>query len=221
MAILRTPFEYSNYTRIYLWRHPEVRGAADGKVFGHHDVALTRQGQDQMEAIASRMARYKLAAVYASDLQRSMLVAEAVGRAQKPRRKPEISPALRELNLGVWEGLSFEEIRRDYPRELTARYQDLANFAIQDGESLEQLAARVIPEFQKMIAEHQGQEICVIAHGGVNRVFLAKLMGAPLERVFRIDQQYACLNIIDVFEDGIPLIKRVNEPLLGLQGEEG
>jgi len=201
------------YTRIYLWRHPIVRGAIDGQVFGHYDAGLTREGKDQGDVIARRMARYKLAAIYCSDLQRSMLVAEAVARAQALRRKPKVTPALRELSLGVWEGMTFEEIRKKYPKELEARYKDLANFTIEGGESLEQLAARVIPVFQEMIAKYKGKQICVIAHGGVNRVFLTKLMGAPLDRVFRVDQQYACLNVIDVFPDGVPLIKRLNEPL--------
>ncbi|MEW5911271.1 MAG: histidine phosphatase family protein [Thermodesulfobacteriota bacterium] len=210
---VHSPFERMEYTRIYLWRHPVVRGALDGQVFGHYDAALTREGKDQGDIIARRMSRQKLAAVYCSDLQRSMLVAEAVARSQSPRRKPKVTKDLRELNLGAWEAMTFEEIRKKYPKELEARYKDLANFAIDGGESLEQLAARVIPVFQEMIAKHKGKQICVIAHGGVNRVFLTKLMGAPLERVFRIDQQYACLNVIDVYPDGVPLIKRLNEPL--------
>ncbi len=198
------------YTRIFLWRHPEVLGASDGKVFGHYDVGLTNDGKEQMRAIAKRMSKEKLSAVYASDLQRAMLTAETVGRAQRPRRKPVLEKDLRELNLGIWEAMTYEQINKQYPDELKARYDDLPNFAIEGGESLEQLAARVIPVFQKIIADEQGQKVCVIAHGGVNRVFLAKLLGAPLDRIFRIDQHYACLNIIDVYEDGVPVIKGVN-----------
>ena len=210
MARARGFRERMEYTRIFLWRHPEVLGADDGKVFGHYDVGLTNEGKEQMKAVAKRMAKEKLSGVYSSDLQRAMLVAEAVGRAQKPRRKPVLEKNLRELNLGIWERLTYDQISKQYPEELEARYRDLPNFAIEGGESLEQLAERVIPVFQKIIAEEKGQRVCVIAHGGVNRVFLAKLLGAPLDRVFRIEQQYACLNIIDVYEDGIPIIKAMN-----------
>ncbi|MBU1155057.1 MAG: histidine phosphatase family protein, partial [Proteobacteria bacterium] len=58
---------------------------------------------------------------------------------------------------------------------------------------------------------NQGREVCVIGHAGVNRVLLAKLLGMPMDRVFRLDQEYACLNLIDVFEDGIPLVRTLNQ----------
>ncbi len=199
------------FTRIYLWRHPEVRGEADGAVFGHTDVALSRPGDKQLKGIATYMARQKLAAVYCSDLQRSMLVAEAVGKGQDPRRKPAIRQDLRELNLGEWEGLSFKNIQEHYPGEMEARWSDLPNYRIPGGESLNDLAERIIPVFMDIISENQGREVCVIGHAGVNRVFLAKLLGMPLERVFRLDQEYACLNLIDVFEDGIPLVRSLNQ----------
>lgn len=203
-------FRKQVFTRLYLWRHPEVRGGADGVVFGHTDVALTRNGIKQQKGIASYMKEKKVAAVYCSDLQRSLLVAEAVGRDQDPRRKPMMRQELRELNLGKWEGLSFSTLQDQYPEEMTARWSDLAGYRIPGGESLEDLAERIIPVFQDIIRENQGREVCVIGHAGVNRVFLAKLLGMPMDRIFRLDQEYACLNLIDVFEDGIPLVRTLN-----------
>jgi alpha-ribazole phosphatase/probable phosphoglycerate mutase len=50
----------------------------------------------------------------------------------------------------------------------------------------------------------------VVAHAGVNRVILTRLLGAPLERLFRLDQSYAALNLIDVFADGVPVIRGLN-----------
>ncbi len=200
------------YTRIFLWRHPEVQGARDGRYFGHTDVPLTRQGKAQLKAVLKRMSYEKISAIYSSDLQRSRMMADAIGRNNNPRRKVEVLESLRELNLGQWEGLSFQDIARRYPQELAARQADLANFRIPGGESLEELAQRLVPAFQQMVADNQGGIICVVAHAGVNRVILAKMLGAPLERVFRLEQEYACLNLIDVYEDGIPVIKRVNEP---------
>lgn len=204
-------FRKQVFTRLYLWRHPEVRGGSDGVVFGHTDVALSRNGTKQIKGIVSRMKEKKLAAVYCSDLQRSLLVAEAVGRVQDPRRKPVIRHDLRELNLGKWEGLSYKTLEKEYPEEMEERWKDLAGFRIPGGESLEDLAERILPVFQDIIRENQGREVCVIGHAGVNRVFLAKLLGMPMDRVFRLDQEYACLNLIDVFEDGIPLVRSFNQ----------
>lgn len=54
----------------------------------------------------------------------------------------------------------------------------------------------------------------MIGHAGVNRVFLAGLLGMPLERIFRLDQAYACLNLIDVFDDGVPLVRTLNQKII-------
>lgn len=200
------------YTRIFLWRHPEVQGAKDGRYFGHTDVPLTRRGKQQVAAILRRMAGEKLSAVYSSDLQRAHLLAEAISRRNSPRRKVEVLEALRELNLGSWEGLSFQEIAKQFPHDLAARQDNLASHRIPQGESLEDLAARVVPAFQQMVGANPGGSICVVSHAGVNRVFLAKVLGAPMERIFRIEQEFACLNVIDVYQDGIPVIKLMNQP---------
>lgn len=204
-------FHKQIFTRLYLWRHPEVRGGADGVVFGHTDVALSRPGLKQLKGIVRYMSEKKVAAVYCSDLQRSLLVAEDVGKGQDPRRKPIVRQSLRELNLGEWEGLSFKNIQEQFPEALEARWKDLAGFRIPGGESLDDLAERIIPVFQDIIRENLGREVCLISHAGVNRVFLAKLLGMPMERVFRLDQEYGCLNLIDVFEDGIPLVRTINQ----------
>ena len=214
MAQSRNLFRREAFTRIYLWRHPEVRGGQDGVVFGHSDVALTRLGNTQLRNIARYMSQFKLDAVYCSDLQRSLLVAEAVGRSQEPRRKPLVRPSLRELNLGEWEGMSIQQIQKQHPEELEARWKDIAGYRIAGGETLTELAERIIPVFQEIIGQNQGREVCVISHGGVNRVFLAKLLGMPLDRIFRLDQEYGCLNLIDVFEDGIPLLRGMNQQVI-------
>ena len=200
-----------NYTRIFLWRHPEVQGVADGRFWGHTDVSLTRQGRVQIKAVVKRMSREKLTAIYSSDLVRTRVVAEAVARKQSIRRKVEALPALRELNLGIWEGLTFKEIAERFPMELQARVDDLAGFRILGGESLSDMAERVVPAFMEMVGANQGGVVCVVAHAGVNRIILTRLLGAPLDRIFRLEQQYACLNLIDVYEDGTPVIKRINQ----------
>ncbi|MCF8033969.1 MAG: histidine phosphatase family protein [Desulfarculaceae bacterium] len=214
MPRARNLFRREVFTRLYLWRHPEVRGGQDGVVYGQSDVALTRNGNTQLKNIARYMSQFKLDAVYCSDLQRSMLVAEAVGRSQDPRRKPVVRSSLRELDLGQWEGMSIKQIQKEHPEELEARWRDIANYRIEGGETLTELFERIIPVFQEIIAENQGRAVCVISHGGVNRVFLAKLLGMPLDRIFRLDQEYGCLNLIDVFEDGIPLLRGMNQQVI-------
>lgn len=205
--------QVSQVTRLYLWRHPEVRGFEAGKFFGHTDVAMTRKGQLQAKAMAKYMSAFRLSNIYCSDLDRSRLTADVIARHQGRRLKPKSQRELRELNLGIWEGLSFADIATRYPKELEDRFADLTNYRVPKGESLSDLALRAVPVVDDLVAANEGLEICLVGHGGLNRVILADLLGMPLDRIFRLEQTYGCLNIIDVFEDGVPVVQLLNQPL--------
>ncbi|WP_050762194.1 histidine phosphatase family protein [Desulfarculus baarsii] len=68
-----------------------------------------------------------------------------------------------------------------------------------------------MPAFEQIVADHRGGEFRVVSHSGVNRILLTRMLGAPLERIFRIDQDFACLNVVDIFNDGTPLVRRIND----------
>jgi alpha-ribazole phosphatase len=78
------------------------------------------------------------------------------------------------------------------------------------GESLMGVSGRVIPALWKVIEENRGGEILLVGHGGVNRVILADAMKLDLHYIFRIDQDFGCLNIIDYYEDGVSVVKLLN-----------
>lgn len=204
----------AQYTRIYLWRHPEARGQNEGTFWGHGDPDHSREGKKQAHAMTIYMNQIHLHAIYSSDLIRTRKVAEQMARGQKHRLRVEAWSSLRELSLGIWEGLTYDNISRHYPQELAQRQQDLAGFKIKGGESLNEMAERVIPAFEKIITAHPNRRICVVGHGGVNRVLLSRVLGAPLDYIFRIGQDHACLNIVDVYEDGTPVIKTVNQTIM-------
>jgi broad specificity phosphatase PhoE len=87
---------------------------------------------------------------------------------------------------------------------------DYVNYRVPGGENLLDLASRVIPSIKEITGSHPGEEILVVAHGGVNRVILLEAVGAPLASMFRIEQDFGCLNIIDYYEDGNPVLKLLN-----------
>jgi alpha-ribazole phosphatase/probable phosphoglycerate mutase len=67
----------------------------------------------------------------------------------------------------------------------------------------------VIKAFDEIIADHAGENIAVVSHGGVNRIILCHILGIPLENIFRIEQDYAALNIVE-FWDQYPVVKLIN-----------
>ena len=194
-------------TRLYLLRHGQVADGHTHLYHGNNDIELSPLGVRQLEQAASQLEKVELAGVYASDLSRAEQGAAIIcqGRNLKPRTIPEF----REIHFGVWEGLSFQEIAEQYPDHLQARFQDLPNFRIPGGESLMDLKARALPALKGLIEAHHEQAFLLVAHAGINRVILSEALGLNLQNLFRLDQNYGCLNIIDYFPD-LAVVRLVN-----------
>jgi len=202
-------------TRLYLVRHGQVAEGQAHRYHGHNDVGLSPEGVRQLEELAAQLKAMPLAGVYASDLRRAFRGAEIISRGRE--LTPEAVPEFREINFGVWEGLSFEEIAAQYPEDLEARFRDLASFRIPGGESLMEVRARALPRLQELITRHPGQALAVVAHAGVNRIILSDALGLDLSRLFHLDQNYGCLNIVDYFPD-LAVVRLLNGGVNGMGG---
>jgi len=194
-------------TRLYLIRHGQVADGHTHRYHGNNDIGLSPEGERQLTRLARQLQEVPLAAVYTSHLERSRDGASRLceGRGFEPQPQPEF----REIHFGVWEGLTFGEIAEQYPEELASRLQDLANFRIPGGESLLDVRDRALPRLRELVAAHSGQSLALVAHAGVNRVILCEALSLPLEHLFRMDQNYGCLNIIDYFPD-FTVVRLVN-----------
>ncbi len=194
-------------TRLYLIRHGQVADGHTDRYHGHNDVGLSPAGLQQFERLAAQLREVPLAAVYCSDLSRTRVGAQLIAAGRN--LSPQACPEFRELGFGVWEGLTFSEISSRYPQELAARFQDLAHFRIPGGESLTDLHARVMPKLKEILAAHWGHHLALVAHAGVNRVILCDALQLSFSHIFRLDQKYGCLNIIDYFPD-FSLVRLIN-----------
>lgn len=195
-------------TRIYLIRHGEVAGAGVPRYNGHSDVALSERGEEQYHLLRERFADARITACYTSDLSRCRRGGEILG--EHLGVEPIADPALRELNIGIWEGMSWAEIQESWPDEWQERLADIVNYRVTDGENLLDLEARIMPAIERIIERHLGEEVLVVAHGGANRVILLNAIGAPLSALFNIEQNFCCLNIIDYFQDGNRVVRLLN-----------
>jgi len=196
------------YTRLYLCRHGEVVGDGRRRYNGHRDVDITENGVGQMRKLGERLKEEALAAIYSSDLIRTIKGAEIIGEHHSAPR--HVRPEFRERNVGAWEGMAFEEIQEAYPEEWSAWLGDIVHFRPPDGESLLEVSARVLPNLKELVDKHMGEEIVLLAHGGVNRVILSDAMQLDLKHVFRIEQHFGSLNIIDYYDDGMSVVKLLN-----------
>jgi alpha-ribazole phosphatase len=202
-------------TWVYLARHGEVLHAAEGRFFGHTDVALSPVGRAQAAALGERLAGEPIEAVYASDLRRARESAAPLASA----RGTEVValPPLREMAMGRWEGLTFAEIQAREP-ELCARWlADPFAMPFPEGEGVVDLRARAVPALRGVVERHSGRRIAVVAHGGTNRVLLAEALGLPLANIFRLAQDYAAWSLIE-YRGERAVVHLVNQPPAGVPG---
>jgi probable phosphoglycerate mutase len=193
---------------LHLMRHAEPLGAGEGRYLGWLDRPLSDEGRRQMAALAHALAADaatpRWEAVYSSDLQRSVESAAILG--ERFGLAPVPVPELRERNFGRWEGLRLAEIRERHPEAYAAWGRDPWAFRPEGGEGGPDLAARTLPAFARILAAHPAGPVAIVAHGGVNRIFLAHCLGMPLENLYRIGQGYAAVSLVE-FHDGHPVVR--------------
>ena len=193
---------------LYLIRHGEILGAQERKYNGQRDVPLSDRGRIQLRCLAEFLKK-KVAfdAVYASDLSRSEESAMIIAEPQS--LQPLLIPAFRERSFGDWEGMTFDEIAAQNPNAFYAWAKDPLNYSPIDGESTVSVRNRVMPALEELRSKHRGHKIALVAHGGVNRIILCEILGVPLQNVFRIEQNFGAMNIIE-FLKNMPLLKKLN-----------
>lgn len=200
---------------VYLIRHGATEG--DGKVRykGTIDVPLSHQGEEQARRAAlfirDSLSGQCLEAVYTSDLSRALGSAEIIAEGLGPpdSLEPIIVPGLRERHFGRWEGMSLEEIAQRYPEEFGNWARDPLRFSPVGGESTFEVRDRAVSALEEILSRHEEGAIAVVAHGGINRVVLCHVLGIPLENIFLIEQDHACVNIIE-FGEGHRLVRLLN-----------
>ncbi|MEN8262766.1 MAG: alpha-ribazole phosphatase [Nitrospirota bacterium] len=198
-------------TKVYLIRHGETEGADARRYKGHIDVPLSENGIEQLKRLSAFLSAEgktscTLGAVYCSGLSRAEKSAEII--AEPFGLKPVVVEDLKERNFGVWEGMSFDEIKEQYPDAFTAWAENPLKFSPMEGESTLDVKDRALRVFNEITEKHNGDNIAIVAHGGINRVILCELLGIPLENIFRIEQDFAALNVIELWD--YPVINQLN-----------
>ncbi len=181
-------------TLIYLLRHGEVTLAQPRRFIGHLDVPLSEEGERQCAVQAARLAALDLAAVFTSDLCRARRSGEIVGAPHGLRPHP--LPALREMAMGRWDGLTSAEIEEREPRAFAEWRAHVGEFAFPEGESVSDLVARAWPAFEEIAATYRGRAVAIVAHGGTNRALICRVLGLPLARLLSFSQDYAALTVL-------------------------
>ncbi|MCL4834320.1 MAG: phosphoglycerate mutase family protein [Caldilineaceae bacterium] len=168
---------------LWLIRHGESVGNRDRIYQGQNDLPLSPLGHEQAALLAQRLAPIHtlspFCALYASDLQRAMETARPTAQAIGLPILPQ--PALREIDVGAWSGLTFADIQRRFPDEWAAAYPVMDPDQVRGGgESYRQAQSRTVAAVRAIAARHPGGRVLIFFHGGVLQTVLSHLMGLSL-----------------------------------------
>lgn len=161
--------------RIYLVRHGQTAWNAEGRWQGVLDVPLSETGRQQADALAAYLSRRPLRAIYSSDLSRAAQTAEPL--SQRTGLTPRYDTRLREMDMGVFQGLTHEEHREQFPELVSIMYEDYWGFVFPKGETRAQVRDRALAVWREVMAQEADGHFAFVMHGGPIRLLLLGLFG--------------------------------------------
>jgi broad specificity phosphatase PhoE len=162
-------------TELLLARHGETEWNRQRRFQGHADRPLNDVGRRQARELAELLLSADVAAIYTSPLRRASETARIVS-AQLDLEPRELE-ALREIDVGDWQGLTIDEVKARFPEQLEVAWQS----GWPNGETHEELGARVLPALLDLERQHPGAIVLGVTHAGPLRVALARAAGLTHE----------------------------------------
>ena len=186
-------------TQIIIVRHGQTQWNTRKIRQGHLDSELTDKGVAQARALAQRLARESFTALYSSDLGRALHTARMI--AAMTGHEIVTDERLRERHLGVFQGLSGDEIKDKHPEEYRLHRTLGPEYVIPGGESVRQQVARNVDCLDEIALKHPGEKVVVVTHGGVVSGLFRHALDIPLDAPRRFEFVNAGLNVF-AYEDG-------------------
>ncbi|WP_184840802.1 bifunctional RNase H/acid phosphatase [Allocatelliglobosispora scoriae] len=197
-------------TRLILVRHGETPLTAQKRYSGRGDVPLSEAGEAQAGAAAARISTFgEVAAVVSSPLGRCRQTAEAIAAACGGV-EVTVEPHLIECDFGAWEGLTFAEVRSDFPVELQ-KWLDSTAVAPPKGESFQQVGKRVRGAVASLRSAYPGKVVVVVSHVSPIKLILRDALAAGDALLHRLYLEPAGISIVDLYADGGVAVRTVND----------
>ncbi|WP_150245979.1 histidine phosphatase family protein [Nocardiopsis quinghaiensis] len=195
-------------TRLLLLRHGQTPLSVERRFAGRGDIPLTEDGHAQAKAAAHRLASRAIDAVVSSPLLRTR---DTAAHAAEALGLPvEIDEGFVETDFGVWEGMTFAEARAEAPAEVDRWLAD-PETAPPGGESFAEVARRVAAARDALVERYRGRTVLVVSHVTPIKVVVQQAVLAPLDALYRMHLDTACLNEVDVFSDGPMVVRSLND----------
>jgi ribonuclease H / adenosylcobalamin/alpha-ribazole phosphatase len=191
-----------------LLRHGQTPMSVQRRYAGRSDVPLTDAGLQQAAAAAKRLASARLDVIVASPLRRAVQTAQEV--AAVTGAPVATDDGFRETDFGVWEGLTFAEVRERWPDEVTAWLADPA-VAPPEGESFTEVSERVMAALRRVLTARAGQRVLIVSHVTPIKMLVTEALLAPPAALYRMHLDVAALSEIDWYPDGPAVLRSFND----------
>ncbi|MCC6188643.1 MAG: histidine phosphatase family protein [Anaerolineales bacterium] len=169
-------------TRLWLVRHGQTAWNLEGRYQGQADPPLTAAGWEQARAMLPQLDGIAFAAIYSSDLRRARDTASIL--AAHLGLPVQVRVGLREVRLGLWEGMLFSDIQDQYAAAWQERQRDPLHARPPQGETLAEVAVRASAAADEIAQAHPAADVLVVAHGLTLATLLCLGRGLPLERAY-------------------------------------
>ncbi|ADO82301.1 alpha-ribazole phosphatase [Ilyobacter polytropus] len=190
--------------KVILVRHGESEMNRDGLFFGWLDPKLTEKGIKQAHNAKSVIQSFEYDEIYSSDLSRARETADIVNYQGLPVK---LSQELREINFGIFEGLTYKEIKEKYPDEVKLWREKWQEYDYENGENVTQLQRRAV-EFLKSL-DKEKKDIVVVTHWGVINCILSYYITGGLEGYWKFALDTGGVSILE-FREGFPVLHGLN-----------
>lgn len=181
--------------RIALVRHGAADASVRGRCCGSLDPALSDEGRRQMRHASRLLVRLGAVTIYASPQARALDSARTLEIAAPLL----VDDRLREIDFGLLEGLTYDEVADRHPDVWRGWMQAPVDVVFPQGEQFGAFSHRVDLAVADLTTQHRGCAIVVVAHGGVNRLILARALGLDLRHMFRLQQTCGAVSLIDYY----------------------
>ncbi len=185
---------------VLLVRHGETDLKSSERLWGHTDTKLDALGLKQAERLRDRLASERIDAIYSSKLKRALVTAETI--ASRHQLEVVTCAELHEVDFGQLEGLTLSEANQRYPEVAKLRMQRSLKLKYPGGDSFIEFSRRV-SKFLSKLEQHTAEEtVLIVAHNGVLRVLLCRLLGIDLRHLWQLYLDLASLSILETNQQG-------------------
>jgi broad specificity phosphatase PhoE len=180
--------------KLYLLRHAETDWNRGQRLQGTTDVPLNEAGTVQARRLAERFREVRLSAVFTSPLARARHTALIVSQVRE--LSTLIEGDLREIDHGIWTGMTSGTIARRFPDEFAIWRFLPDRLQLSSGERLQEAYRRAVGFLSRLLRMRVDGNVLIVSHGVINALLICAVLGMPLERIWELPQPNGCLHVL-------------------------